>query len=86
MVFFLILKLLLKHEEESAMTVISDVKQTMAGLKTVQASFETFALGTENQQAKTLYQDAAKQTQTIINSFAPRIDQILQEEPQYKQQ
>ncbi|MCP3762373.1 DUF1657 domain-containing protein [Domibacillus sp. A3M-37] len=68
------------------MTVISDVKQTMAGLKTVQASFETFALGTENQQAKTLYQDAAQKTQTIIDNFSPRIEQILQEEPQYKQQ
>lgn len=68
------------------MTVISDVKQTMAGLKTVQASFETFALSTENQQAKTLYQDAAQQTQTIIDGFSPRIEQILQEEPQYRQQ
>ncbi|OES46108.1 DUF1657 domain-containing protein [Domibacillus iocasae] len=67
------------------MTVISDVKQTMAGLKTVQASFETFSLSTDNQQAKKLYQDAAQQTQTIIDQFAPRIDQILQEEPQYKQ-
>ena len=68
------------------MTVISDVKQTMAGLKTVQASFETFSLSTDNQQAKKLYEDAAQQTQTIIDSFSPRIDQILQEEPQYKQQ
>ncbi|OLN22123.1 DUF1657 domain-containing protein [Domibacillus antri] len=68
------------------MTVISDVKQTMAGLKTVQASFETFSLSTENQQAKQLYQGAAQQTQTLIDSLSPRIDQILQEEPQYKQQ
>ncbi|OLN22167.1 DUF1657 domain-containing protein [Domibacillus antri] len=68
------------------MTVISDVKQTMAGLKTVQASFETFALSTENQQAKKLYEDAARQTQTIIDNFSPRIEQILQEEPQYQQQ
>ncbi|OMP68190.1 DUF1657 domain-containing protein [Domibacillus epiphyticus] len=68
------------------MTVISDVKQTMAGLKTVQASFETFSLSTDNQQAKKLYEDAAQQTKTIIDSFSPRIDQILKEEPQYKQQ
>ena len=67
------------------MTVINDVKQTMAGLKTVQASFETFALSTDNQQAKTLYQNAAQQTQTIIDDFSPRIEQIMQEEPQYKQ-
>jgi hypothetical protein len=34
------------------MTVVKQVKTTLAGLKSAQASFETFALGTENQQAK----------------------------------
>lgn len=33
------------------MTVATQVKQTLAGLKTAQASFETFALQTENQAA-----------------------------------
>ncbi|MDQ0217784.1 DUF1657 domain-containing protein [Peribacillus cavernae] len=68
------------------MTVISDVKQTFAGLKSAQASFETFALGTDNEQAKQLYEDAAKQTQAIVDSFAPRVQQIEDEEPQYRQQ
>ncbi|MFG6113581.1 DUF1657 domain-containing protein [Halobacillus sp. MO56] len=68
------------------MTVISDVKQTVAGLKSAQANFETFALGTENQQAKQLYQQAAQQTQAIIDSVEPRVKEIEQEEPQYKQQ
>ncbi len=31
------------------MTVASSVKQTLAGLKSAQASFETFALQTENE-------------------------------------
>ena len=48
------------------MTVITQVKQTLAGLKSAQASFETFSLGTDNQEAKQLYADAAQQTQTII--------------------
>ncbi|WP_280145941.1 DUF1657 domain-containing protein [Bacillus amyloliquefaciens] len=68
------------------MTVINDVKTALAGLKSAQASFETFALGTDNQQAKQLYQDAAKQTQSIVDSIEPRVQQIEQEEPQYKQQ
>ncbi|CAN7648912.1 DUF1657 domain-containing protein [Bacillus sp. SD075] len=68
------------------MTVINDVKTTLAGLKSAQASFETFSLGTDNEQAKQLYQDAAKQTQTIVDSLTTRMDQIQQEEPQYKQQ
>ncbi|AST94312.1 MULTISPECIES: DUF1657 domain-containing protein [Bacillaceae] len=68
------------------MTIITKVKQTLAGLKSAQASFETFALGTDNQQAKQLYQDAAKQTQSVIDSIQPRVQQIEQEEPQYEQQ
>lgn len=67
------------------MTVVSDVKTALAGLKSAQASFETFSLGTDNQQAKQLYQDAAQQTQTIIDSIGPRLQQILDEEPQYRQ-
>ena len=67
------------------MTVVNDVKTTLAGLKSAQASFETFALGTDNQQAKSLYQGAAKQTQSVIDSIEPRLQAIEQEEPQYKQ-
>lgn len=67
------------------MTVGTQVKQTIAGLKSAQASFETFALGTENKSAKKLYQDAATQTQSIIDSIEPRLKQIEQEEPQYNQ-
>ncbi|KHD85480.1 DUF1657 domain-containing protein [Heyndrickxia ginsengihumi] len=67
------------------MTVINNVKTTLAGLKSAQASFETFALGTNNKQAKQLYQDAAKQTQAIVDNLSSRVEQLEQEEPQYKQ-
>lgn len=68
------------------MTVINDVKTTLAGLKSAQASFETFALGTENQQAKQLYEQSAKDTQDLINNLEARVTQIEEEEPQYGQQ
>lgn len=68
------------------MTVITEVQQTLAGLKSAQASFETFALQTDNKQAKQLYQQAATQTQALVDTLSPRIDQIINEEPQYKQQ
>ncbi|MBO1000721.1 DUF1657 domain-containing protein, partial [Bacillus sp. SD075] len=67
------------------MTVINDVKKTLAGLKSAQASFETFSLGTDNEQAKQLYQNAAQQTQSLVESIEPRVQQIIQEEPQYAQ-
>ncbi|GAB6157253.1 DUF1657 domain-containing protein [Desulfotomaculum varum] len=66
------------------MTVASQVKQTLAGLKAAQSSLESFALQTQNQQAKDLYTQAARQTQAIIDSLEPRMQQIEQEEPQYK--
>ncbi|CAI9385668.1 DUF1657 domain-containing protein [Niallia sp. Sow4_A1] len=68
------------------MTVISDVKQTIAGLKSAQASLETFALATDNQSAKQIYQTAAQQTQQIVDSLNPRLQEIQKEEPQYAQQ
>lgn len=67
------------------MTVISQVRQTVSGLKGVQASFEQFALQTENKQAKQLYTNAAEQTQLVLDSVEPRLTEIEQEEPQYKQ-
>ncbi|GAE25653.1 hypothetical protein JCM9140_1660 [Halalkalibacter wakoensis JCM 9140] len=67
------------------MTVAVKFKQTLAGLKSAQASLETFALDTENQQAKQLFQQAAQQTQTVIDGLEPRFQQIIEEEPQYKQ-
>ena len=38
------------------MTVITKLKQTVSGLKSAQASLEGFALDTDNQQAKQLFQ------------------------------
>ncbi|MFP7299412.1 DUF1657 domain-containing protein [Neobacillus niacini] len=67
------------------MTVGTQVKQALAGLKSAQASFETFALATDNQNAKKLYQDAAQKTQSILDSLEPRLQEILAEEPQYNQ-
>ena len=67
------------------MTVINNVKTTLAGLKSAQASFETFALSTDNQQAKELYKSLAQQTQSIVDSLDPRIAELEQEEPQYRQ-
>ncbi|MDL4842177.1 DUF1657 domain-containing protein [Aquibacillus rhizosphaerae] len=68
------------------MTVASQVKQTLAGLKSAQASFETFSFQTQNQQAKKMYQNAAQQTQSILNNLEPRVQEIESEEPQYKQE
>ncbi len=66
------------------MTVASDVKTCLASLKSAQASLEQFALSTQNQEAKNLFENAAKTTQQVIGDVENRIKQIEQQEPQYK--
>lgn len=68
------------------MTVINNLRTTLAGLKSAQASLETFALDTDNKKAKQMYQAAAQQTQSVIDTIQPRIHEVEQEEPQYRQQ
>ncbi|UVI32982.1 DUF1657 domain-containing protein [Paenibacillus spongiae] len=66
------------------MTVSSDVKTCLASLKSAQASLEQFALATENQEAKTLFTNAAGQTDQIVQQVQSRVQQLENEEPQYK--
>ena len=66
------------------MTVATQVKQVLSNLKACQGNLETFALQTQNQQAKALYTNAAQQTQSIVDLLQTRANAIEQEEPQYK--
>ncbi len=63
------------------MTVGSDVKKTLASLKQAQASLESFALSTQNQQAKQTFGQAAQTTQSVVSLVEQRMLQIEQEEP-----
>lgn len=66
------------------MTVGSQVKTTLASLKSAQANLETFALSTENQEAKQLFENAAKTTQQVVDELHSRVQELEQQEPQYK--
>ncbi|MGV2805874.1 DUF1657 domain-containing protein [Clostridium perfringens] len=66
------------------MTVASDVKTCLSSLKSAQASLEQFALSTQDQNAKDLFTAAASQTQQVVDQVAQRVQQLEQEEPQYK--
>ncbi|WP_027094724.1 DUF1657 domain-containing protein [Cohnella thermotolerans] len=66
------------------MTVASQVKTCVASLKSAQASLEQFALNTQNQEAKNLFTSAAQQTQQIVSQVESRVQQLENEEPQYK--
>ncbi|CAH1191351.1 MULTISPECIES: DUF1657 domain-containing protein [Paenibacillus] len=66
------------------MTVASQVKTCLSSLKSAQASLEQFAMETQNEEAKTLFTNAAEQTQQIVQQVEGRVTQLEQEEPQYK--
>lgn len=66
------------------MTIGSDVKKTVASLKQAQASLESFALSTQNQQAKQMFDQAAQTTQSVVSMVEQRVLELEHEEPQYK--
>lgn len=70
--------------EVQPVTVSSQVKTCVASLKSAQASLEQFALNTQNQEAKTLFENASKTTQQVIDQLSDRVQQLENEEPQYK--
>ncbi|WP_342566087.1 DUF1657 domain-containing protein [Paenibacillus sp. FSL R7-0345] len=66
------------------MTVASQVKTCLSSLKSAQASLEQFAMETQNEEAKTLFTNAAEQTQQIVEQVEGRVTQLEKEEPQYR--
>ncbi|MFA5536446.1 MAG: DUF1657 domain-containing protein [Bacillota bacterium] len=66
------------------MTISTNVKTCLASLKSAQASLEQFALGTQNQETKNLFENAAKSTQKVVEQIETRVQQIELEEPQYR--
>jgi hypothetical protein len=65
-------------------TVGTKVQKALAHLHEAQAAFETFSLDTTDKSAKSMYQDAAKATGALAKSLAQRLDQIQDEEPEYR--
>ena len=66
------------------MTVATQVKTCLASLKSAQANLEQFALNTQNQEAKAVFENCAKLTQQIVDQVSSRVQEIENEEPQYK--
>lgn len=67
------------------MTVQTQIQQAISSAKSVEASLAQFALETQNQQAKQLFQQLAQQQNNITTQIEGRYQQVLQEEPQFQQ-
>ena len=67
------------------MTVGTQMQQTIASCESTLASLKSFALETQDQNVKQMFQQMADQQQTIVDNLNNRLEYIQQEEPQYKQ-
>lgn len=67
------------------MTVGTQMQQTVASCESALASMKSFALETNDQNAKQMFQQLAQQQQTIVEGLNTRLQYIQQEEPQYKE-
>ncbi|OYD09119.1 DUF1657 domain-containing protein [Paludifilum halophilum] len=68
------------------MTVGTKIQQTVASAESVASNLKTFALDTNNQQAKQMYNQLAQNMDSVVQQLKNREQQIMSEEPQYNQQ
>ncbi|RKD23783.1 hypothetical protein BEP19_04965 [Ammoniphilus oxalaticus] len=66
------------------MTVGTQLHQTLASAEGLKASFKTFSLETDDQQAKQMFSQLAETMTNVVNSLQERVTYVEQQEPQYK--
>lgn len=66
------------------MTVGTKVHQALASLRGLEGQMEMFALDTEDQQVKQMYNQCRQQLAQISQQIAARVNYMEQEEPTYK--
>ena len=68
------------------MTVGVKLQQTIASAQTVAANLKSFALDTQDQQAKQLFTQLAQSMDNTVSTLESRLNFVMQQEPQYSQQ
>jgi hypothetical protein len=66
------------------MTISAQVKQTLASLKGVYATLDTFALVGENSEAKAILSLNSQKINLVVKDMEKRLSVLEFEEPQYK--
>ena len=67
------------------MTVGTQVQKAIASVQSVSASMRTFALETQDQQAKQMFNQLAQTFDGALDTLKQRQQYVEQQEPQYKQ-
>ncbi len=68
------------------MTVGIKMQQTIASAETVAANLKSFALETQDQQAKQMFGQLAQTMDNTVTTLQSRLNYIQQQEPQYRKQ
>ncbi|WP_407268620.1 DUF1657 domain-containing protein [Radiobacillus sp. PE A8.2] len=68
------------------MTVGTQMQQAIASCESVLASLHSFALETQDQTAKQMFQTLGNQQQQVLDNLKARMQYIESQEPQYKNQ
>ncbi len=68
------------------MTVGIKLQQTIASAESVAASLKTFALDTQDQQAKQMFTQLSQSMDNTVATLQSRLNFVQQQEPQYRQQ
>ena len=66
------------------MTVASQVKQTLAALKGSHATLQIYEAQTNNEETRAVYNETMKTTEEIMNDLEIRLQELENQEPQYK--
>lgn len=66
------------------MTVASQVKQTLASLKSAQSTLRIYSNQTQEEETVAAYKETIEVTSGIINDLEQRIKTLEFQEPQYK--
>jgi hypothetical protein len=66
------------------MTVGSQVKQTLATLKSVHATLQIYSIQSQNEETKTVFKEASETAEEIKKEVEERLKILEFEEPQYK--
>lgn len=67
------------------MTVGSQFEQVIANVQTIAATMKSFALETQDQEARQTFEQLAKTFEGALDTLRQRQQYIISQEPQYKQ-
>lgn len=66
------------------MTIANQLAVCLASIESAAASLKTFSLETKDQQAKQMFQQLAQTMDHSVQQLKGRLDYVMQEEPQYR--